>query len=420
MRRDALLRYRAERLLRKDFPNLRPRVNAAVRSRLRSHGLELGSHDLDACYAQAWHGLYACMLAGEQIDDVAAWLTVVAFRRAIDELRARGRQSRALHAREGLELAPDPMPSWGIADFAGELADRARLRHVLEAFNVGLSARERQAASLCYLQGLTRSQAATCMGLGEKRMRKLMDGTPGKPGVAAKVNALLETIRADRWCEQQGSLMRAYAFGVLDPEGERRALARAHLRECPACRAFVLSMRGLAALLPPPLLFPLTSASHRASGRPRPARGRFAARVPARLGTSVPARLGPSAPLAKLAAIGAVALSLGGGSVVFAGGGPDHKSRPTPRARSASGLASRPAPLARGAFVHAPHRRRRPPMVGRRHERHRRQPAAGRPQRASSFPAPTATVASRPARATAEASAPREEFGPERAASQRG
>jgi hypothetical protein len=49
--------------------------------------------------------------------------------------------------------------------------------------------------------------------------------------------------------------MRAYAFGILDPEGERYELAVAHTRQCPACRAHVASLRGLAAVLPP---LPLT------------------------------------------------------------------------------------------------------------------------------------------------------------------
>ena len=61
------------------------------------------------------------------------------------------------------------------------------------------------------------------MGLSESRMRKLMDGQgAGRPGVAGKVGELAETIRAGGWCEEQGSLMRGLAYGILDPE--RRAL----------------------------------------------------------------------------------------------------------------------------------------------------------------------------------------------------
>ncbi len=62
-----------------------------------------------------------------------------------------------------------------------------------------LSAREREAAALCYLQGLSRSQAAARMGISEARMRKLMDGQgAGRPGVAHKVGALADTIRRRR------------------------------------------------------------------------------------------------------------------------------------------------------------------------------------------------------------------------------
>ena len=120
---------------------------------------------------------------------------------------------------------------------------------------MSLSERECEAASLCYLQGLSRAEAAERMGISEARMRKLMEGAgSGRPGVARKVGDLLDTIKAGGWCEQQSSLMRAFAFGVLDPQGERHALAVAHCRECPACRAHVASLRGLASVLPLPLL----------------------------------------------------------------------------------------------------------------------------------------------------------------------
>jgi hypothetical protein len=90
------------------------------------------------------------------------------------------------------------------------------------------------------------------MGISTKRMRKLMDGDgPDREGVAHKVGELLAVIRADEWCAQRSSMMRALAFGILNPGGERYRLALAHQRECPACRRYVLSLRGLAAILPP-------------------------------------------------------------------------------------------------------------------------------------------------------------------------
>ena len=113
------------------------------------------------------------------------------------------------------------------------------------------------------------------MGVSDKRMRKLMEGRgAGAPGVAGKVGALVATIGAGRWCEEQGSLMRGFAYGILDPAGERYALAELHHSECPACRAYVLLLRGLAAALPPIPGVLLLLGSGAASGAAGAARGR--------------------------------------------------------------------------------------------------------------------------------------------------
>jgi DNA-directed RNA polymerase specialized sigma24 family protein len=267
----ALRRYRAERLLRKDFPELRAKVLAVVGSRLRAKGVTLDQADLESCYAQAFHGLYATVIEGVEIENPTGWLVTVTFRRAIDESRStprRGSNAEAYAAAsrvgaigDGHRVAPD-------YDIAHALDDRATLRQVFEGLRSSLSPRECEAASLCYLQGFTRAQAAKRMGMTEMRMRKLMEGAgPGRPGLAGKVGALLSTIKAGEWCEQQSSLMRAYAFSILAPEGERYELAAAHLRECPACRAHVASLRGLAAVLPPlPLTFALAGGSGAAAG----------------------------------------------------------------------------------------------------------------------------------------------------------
>ena len=84
-------RYRAERMLRKEFEGLRGRVMGTVRGRLRASGVNLDASDLEACYAQAWQGLYAAMLAGEEIANPTGWLALVTFRRAIEEHRSRRR-----------------------------------------------------------------------------------------------------------------------------------------------------------------------------------------------------------------------------------------------------------------------------------------------------------------------------------------
>jgi DNA-directed RNA polymerase specialized sigma24 family protein len=248
-----LRRYRAERLLREEFAGRREQVFAVVRSRLRAHGVQLDVADLEGCYAQAWQGLYAALLAGREVANPVGWLTVVTYRRAIDEHRSRTRDPVRAAAGASLDEHGESFPALAHErDLAAELDDRTHLRQLFEGLRGQLSARECEAASLCYLQGLSRSQAAARMGIGETAMRKLMEGrAPGRPGVAGKVGDLLRAIRGGEWCEQQASLMRGLAFGMLDPDGERYRLARIHQRECSACRAYVLSLRGLAAVLPP-------------------------------------------------------------------------------------------------------------------------------------------------------------------------
>jgi DNA-directed RNA polymerase specialized sigma24 family protein len=252
-------RYRAERMLRKEFEGLRGRVLGTVRGRLGASGVSLDASDLEACYAQAWQGLYAAMLAGEEIANPSGWLALVTFRRAIEEHRSRRRSypTEDVGEQDGFRGARETDVGGGTLerDLAGELDDRIRLRQLFEGLRGRLSAREQQAAALCYLQGLSRSEAAARMEISEARMRKLMEGPGrGQPGVAGKVGELVETIRGGGWCEQQGSLMRGFAFGILDSEGERYRLALAHWQECPACRAYILSLRGLAAVLPPVFL----------------------------------------------------------------------------------------------------------------------------------------------------------------------
>jgi RNA polymerase sigma factor (sigma-70 family) len=254
-------RYRAERLLRQEFEQLRAQVIANVRARLRAGGVTLDAGDLESCYAIAWQGLYAVLLEGREISSPAAWLTVVAHRRAIDEHRSR---TSALchpddHQGDPRAVAqPDHPANHRSAcerDLAAELYERTQLRQLFEGLRGRLSAREREAATLCYLQGLSRADAAARMGVSESRMRKLMDGAgAGEQGVAGKVGALVATISDGRWCEDQASLMRALAYGILDPDGQRYQLALAHHDDCPACRAYVRSLRGLAVVLPPVLL----------------------------------------------------------------------------------------------------------------------------------------------------------------------
>src|SRR5207245_4242330 len=85
----SLRRYRAERLLREEFRALRGQVLASVRGSLRARGAGLDERDLEACYAQAWQGLYAATLEGQRIVNPAGRLARGTLRPAIDQRRAR-------------------------------------------------------------------------------------------------------------------------------------------------------------------------------------------------------------------------------------------------------------------------------------------------------------------------------------------
>jgi DNA-directed RNA polymerase specialized sigma24 family protein len=241
----ALCTYRAERLLERDFHALRAQVLARVCSRLRVSGCALDGADLEACYASAWQGLYGATVRGEEIANPSGWLALVTYRRAIEELRTRRHRDSVLD--EDAPVEPD---------VDGVLDDRARLRQLLEGMRCRLDRREREAAALCYLHGYSRAEAARLMGISELRMRKLMDGRAGRPGVAQKIGALVRSIGSGEFCRDQESLLRAFALGVLDTRGERHRIALAHLRGCPACRRSVARLRGLAAALPPVLALP--------------------------------------------------------------------------------------------------------------------------------------------------------------------
>jgi DNA-directed RNA polymerase specialized sigma24 family protein len=242
----ALRTYRAERLLERDFHALRSSVLAIVAARLRARGGSLDRADLEACYAGAWQGLYGETARGRTIENPAAWLALVTYRRAIEELRSARRAETTLDP----DLAAE-------RDVDAELDARTRLRHLLEGMRCRLDLREREAAALCYLHGYSRAEAARRMGISETRMRKLMEGRgAGRAGVSQKVGALAATIAAGEFCGEQESLMRALAFGMLEPDGERHRIALAHLHACPACRRRVASLRGLAVALPPVLTLP--------------------------------------------------------------------------------------------------------------------------------------------------------------------
>ncbi|WP_210490952.1 sigma-70 family RNA polymerase sigma factor [Patulibacter sp. SYSU D01012] len=231
-------RRRADEAIAAEYDRLRPTVRAALAAKLARGGMTLDDADLDAAYNQAWHTLHAKLAGGERIDSLGGFLTQAAYYRSVDEYRR-------MHPDRHADLDPDAALPDAAPDVVDRLDDERRLREVVQGLRERLGERERKAAALCYLHGLTRREAAAALGVSPPRMEKIMDG------VSRTLAGLVGQVTAGRWCEEQRSLVTAYALDVLDPEGERMPLALAHLRGCPGCRALVRQLRGLSALVPP-------------------------------------------------------------------------------------------------------------------------------------------------------------------------
>jgi DNA-directed RNA polymerase specialized sigma24 family protein len=230
-------RARAEQVLDREYDELRSGTIRALRAKLGASGASFDETDLEAFYNQAWHGLYLRLAEGEDIGNHTGFLVNASYFRAIEELRRVHPERRA----DAVDLAVIGTE----VDVDALLDDHRQLTQFMEGMRDRLTERERQAATLCYIHGCTRPQTAQALGVSPKRMEKLMDG------VSRKIGVLVADIRDGSWCESRDSLMKAYAFGVLDPDGERWKLASDHLRECPGCRRYVRGLRGVGAVAPP-------------------------------------------------------------------------------------------------------------------------------------------------------------------------
>lgn len=232
---------RARKALEQDYERLHQTTLNALSGKLRGQGVHFDRSDLDAFYNQAWHALYAKLAAGDAVENTGAFLTQVAYFRAIDEYRK-------LHPGKRAEVE-DVADLGGLeVDVDAQLDDAQQLREFLEGLKSRLDEREARAAALCYVHGYTRPEAAKIIGVSPSRMEKLMDK------VSKVVRSLTAEIEAGAWCESQKSLMTAYAVNVLDPDGERYKLAVVHLNDCPGCRAYVRRLRGIAGIVPPIML----------------------------------------------------------------------------------------------------------------------------------------------------------------------
>ena len=225
----------AEAFLADEYEGSKAEVQRTVAAKLG--GDALAGIDLDAAYNEAWHALYLRLESGESVENHKAFLVTVTYRRALSEHRA-GRLEYATDSEELAGFGVEP-------DLDARLDAEMQLRHFAQGLRARLDERELQAAMLCHLHGLSRPEAAKLIGISPRRMEKLMDRA------SKRINAVIGAVRPGELCDEFDSMMRAFAVGLLDEEGERHRLARDHLESCPACRRKVLMLRGLGSITPP-------------------------------------------------------------------------------------------------------------------------------------------------------------------------
>ena len=235
---------RFERVIAECYESLRPEVLSTVRGKLAVDSLHPDPSDLEAAYNAAWHALYERSREhGEEVGNLGGWLATITYRRAIDDVRrARMKYRAAVSVGEGFSQIGYEH------DVDGEIVDRQRYHQWLMSVRLRLNAREQQAVSLCVLHEHSRRDASDIMGIDIKRLDKIMV-TANK-----KLGGMLEAINRGDWCQDQRSLIKAYALGLHEEGGERHALALAHVMDCQACAAYVRSLRGLSAVVPAPAL----------------------------------------------------------------------------------------------------------------------------------------------------------------------
>lgn len=303
---------RFERVIAEHYESLKPEVLATVRGKLAVDSLHPDPSDLEAAYNAAWHALYEqSRRHDDEVSNLGGWLATITYRRAIDDVRGARMKYRApVAVGEGISHLGYEH------DVDGEIADRQRYHQWLMSVRLRLNAREQQAVGLCVLSEYSRRDASELMGIDIKRLDKIM------VAASKKLGGLLEAINRGNWCEDQRSLIKAYALGLHEEGGERHELAVAHVMQCQACAAYVRSLRGLTVVVPAPaLLAGAVGAGGAILGGAGTAAGGGGATLLSGIG-------------AKTVALCASAVCAAGGALVVAENSPQSKSSPDPASAS--------------------------------------------------------------------------------------
>lgn len=311
-------RVDADAVIAEEYDTFRGDVTRAVSGKLAASKIRFADLDMDGFYNQAWFGLYTKLQAGETVENRKGLLIQMTYRRAIDEYRSLHPDRQA--GSEALDvLSVDQSPDETIEQ-------QDQFRQFVSTMRTELNERELKAATLCYVYGYTRPEAAEVVGVRPKRMEKIMDE------VSRKMRPMLAQIKDGEYCESRSELINLYALGALDEDSPEYREAVDHLKHCPGCRRKVLGTRGLTAVTPVAGLGLLVASGALAAGAGSAAAAGTAGSGGA--GSGGGAFGGVAQAAAVVAAVGVVAA----GAFAIAGGfgGSDDEAASTPAKPAAS------------------------------------------------------------------------------------
>jgi DNA-directed RNA polymerase specialized sigma24 family protein len=243
------LAVNADEVIGAEYDAFKDEVTRTVAGKLGATKIRFADLDMDGFYNQAWYGLYTKLQDGQRIENRKGLLIQMTYRRAIDEYRT-------LHPDR--QADPVVLETLGVDNPIEETIDQQQeFKHFVEGMRSELNQRELQAATLCYVYGLSRPEAAEQVGVRPKRMEKIMDE------VSRKMRPVLASIKEGTWCEDRAVLINQFALGALDAESDDYREAVDHLEGCPGCRRHVMGTRGLTAVTIPSafVLMALTGAA---------------------------------------------------------------------------------------------------------------------------------------------------------------
>lgn len=320
----------ADEVIGAEYDSFKDEVTRTVAGKLGASKIRFADLDMDGFYNQAWYGLYTKLQDGQQIENRKGLLIQMTYRRAIDEYRT-------LHPDR--QADPVVLETLGVDNPIEETIDQQQeFKHFVEGMRSELNQRELQAATLCYVYGMSRPEAAEQVGVRPKRMEKIMDE------VSRKLRPVLASIKEGTWCEDRAVLINQFALGALDPESAEYREAIDHLEGCPGCRRHVMGTRGLTAVTIPSalMLFALTGAAVGAGAAGAAAAGSSAAGGSSAGGGAAAAGTGAGiGGAAQVAAVVAAIAAVAAGGIVAANqlSAGDDSPAPKPASQNANAAA---------------------------------------------------------------------------------